>query len=449
VEGLIVMSIDFQTLQQLSRGASEANSTCPLCSAVRKPINRNKPVLKIWNKEPGFATYKCQHCGAAGYARDDGSSLKGKSRPSEDEIAKMIAAAVASQPAPTIVEATYDYTDENGVLLYQVMRMRPKDFRYRRPAGNDGWINGRGDRIVPYRWPDLLKYPDATIFVCEGEKDADRVASLGYCATNVASGGWVQCAPVMAGRDVVILRDSDEAGAKRALEAAIALQRKAKTIRIAGMPDGAKDVSDWLDVDPVNADRLLDICFNVPPWEPPPEEPSLAPTNTITIKAGNLQEVVDKSEVALINAGAPLYARGGELVKPIVEDVAAFRGRRTKVTRLKVVNVDCLRDHLSRTVRYERFDGRTKKWVPTNPPPEVAATLLARDGEWKFSRLTGIASRLSVSTISTVISLGTSSVRPLSGLRSSRASLAAPRPVASTIQSRSTATAITSASPAT
>ena len=43
---------------------------------------------------------------------------------------------------------------------------------------------------------------------------------------------------------------------------------------------------------------------------------------TITIESGNLDKVVDQSEEALINAGAPLYARGGELVKPITEDVA-------------------------------------------------------------------------------------------------------------------------------
>ena len=38
--------------------------------------------------------------------------------------------------------------------------------------------------------PELLQYPDATVFICEGEKDADRVASLGHCATTVAGGKW-------------------------------------------------------------------------------------------------------------------------------------------------------------------------------------------------------------------------------------------------------------------
>ena len=110
----------------------------------------------------------------------------------------------------------------------------------------------------------------------------------------------------------------------------------------------------------------------------------------ITIESGNLDKVVDQSEEALINASAPLYARGGELVKPITEDAPGFRGRSTKVIRLKTVNADCLRDHLSRSAKYERHDGRSKKMVPANPPHEVAATLLSRDGDWKFPRLSGI-----------------------------------------------------------
>ena len=75
-----------------------------------------------------------------------------------------------------------------------------------------------------YRWPEILQYADGTIFVCEGEKDADRIASLGHCATTVAGGKWTDdCVKALAGRDVVILEDADEAGRKKALTAAAAL----------------------------------------------------------------------------------------------------------------------------------------------------------------------------------------------------------------------------------
>jgi len=38
------------------------------------------------------------------------------------------------------IVATYDYTDESGNLLFQVVRYDPKDFRQRRPDGKGGWI---------------------------------------------------------------------------------------------------------------------------------------------------------------------------------------------------------------------------------------------------------------------------------------------------------------------
>jgi hypothetical protein len=77
--------------------------------------------------------------------------------------------------------ATYDYRDEKGVLLFEVVRLgNPKDFRQRRPdpAAKDGWNWRLGDiRRVLYRLPELLAAnPAEPVFVTEGEKDA--VASV-------------------------------------------------------------------------------------------------------------------------------------------------------------------------------------------------------------------------------------------------------------------------------
>lgn len=202
----------------------------------------------------------------------------GRSHPhvSDDLIERAVMAAAATQsrkdkPKGHVV-ATYDYADADGKLLYQVLRYEPKAFSQRRPDGNGGWIPKLEERRVLYRLSELLKYPDGTIFFCEGERDADKVASLGHCATTVACGKWTdECIKALAGRDVLILEDNDDAGRAKALAAARALQVTAKTIRIVSLPDlpDKGDVSDWLDADPRRAGKLADTCFEAPLWVPP------------------------------------------------------------------------------------------------------------------------------------------------------------------------------------
>ena len=177
----------------------------------------------------------------------------GRQRASNDAIERALMAAVAGQRRDGNkhrIVAKYDYTDATGVLLYQVLRLEPKSFRQRRPDGKGDWIWELDERRVLYRWPELLKYPDGTVFICEGEKDADRVAGLGDCATTIAAGKWTEeCVTALAGRDVIILEDNDNAGRAKALAAAQALHATAKTIRIVSLPDLSDkgDVSDWLD----------------------------------------------------------------------------------------------------------------------------------------------------------------------------------------------------------
>src|SRR5271165_5099670 len=55
------------------------------------------------------------------------------------------------------LEATYDYRDEHGNLLYQVLRYLPKRFHTQRPTKSGGWsANVKRVRRVPYRLPELL-----------------------------------------------------------------------------------------------------------------------------------------------------------------------------------------------------------------------------------------------------------------------------------------------------
>ena len=78
---------------------------------------------------------------------------------------------------------TYDYTDADGTLLYQVCRLEPKSFRQRRPDGNGGWDWKLEERRILYRLQDLKRYPFGTVFITEGEKDA---------STGLASGAFAR-----------------------------------------------------------------------------------------------------------------------------------------------------------------------------------------------------------------------------------------------------------------
>jgi len=201
-------------------------------------------------------------------------------RHSNDNIDKIVMAIAAAQTTEIKkIVATYDYTDENGTLLYQVARLEPKSFRHRRPDGKGGWIWQKSERAVLYRWPDILKNPDGTVFICEGEKDADRVAGLNLCATTVAGGKWTQdCIEALRGRDCIIFEDNDETGSKKALDAATAFYGVAKTIRIVRFPDLPEkgDVSDWLDAHPHNDDKPFPVqrraCSQFPSTLAPPSD---------------------------------------------------------------------------------------------------------------------------------------------------------------------------------
>jgi putative DNA primase/helicase len=148
--------------------------------------------------------------------------------------------------------AIYDYHDESGQLLYQVVRMEPKDFRQRAPKPSGGWNwSTKGVRRVPYRLPALLANPAAAVYIVEGEKDVDNLAALGCVATCNAGGAgkWTaELSKHLAGRQVIVLPDNDEPGRKHGQQVAASLAGTASRVKIVELPGlpNKGDVSDWL-----------------------------------------------------------------------------------------------------------------------------------------------------------------------------------------------------------
>ena len=160
---------------------------------------------------------------------------------------------------PFTIIATYDYTDESGSLLFQVVRLAPKDFRQRRPNGKDGWSWSLDHtRRVLYRLPEVR---DAVasgwlVIIVEGEKDTDNVRKLGFTATCNPGGAnnWrAEYTESLRGADVIIIGHNDDSGRAHVAHVASSLQAVARRVRVLDLAKAwptcpAKgDISDWIE----------------------------------------------------------------------------------------------------------------------------------------------------------------------------------------------------------
>jgi hypothetical protein len=198
--------------------------------------------------------------------------------------------------------ATYDYTDETGALLYQVVRFEPKNFRQRRPDGADGWIwNLNGTRRVLYRLPEL-KDREA-VFVPEGEKDVDRAWSLGLPATcNLGGAGkWrdeYAGQLVAAGvKRVAVIPDADDPGRAHAEDVARSCHHAGLAVRVVTLPDVPPkgDLSDYLTTH--TKDDLLATIRAAPPYVPPADPMPPVAAVAGPMPAGNQPVLVRMADV--------------------------------------------------------------------------------------------------------------------------------------------------------
>src|SRR5688500_5192699 len=159
------------------------------------------------------------------------------------------------------VADTYDYRDVDGTLLFQVVRKigsdGKKSFLQRRPdpskPGEWIWKVAKQVKRVPYRLPELLAVD--TVFVVEGEKDANRLWNIGIPATCNAGGagkwGATEAKALAAAcvTRVIIIPDNDEPGHKHAQEVAAKCKKAGLAVSVIDLPGVGHhgDVSDWLD----------------------------------------------------------------------------------------------------------------------------------------------------------------------------------------------------------
>ena len=188
--------------------------------------------------------------------------------------------------------ATYDYLDEDGTLVYQACRYEPgrdgrtKDFTQRAPDGRGGW-NWSMDGItrVLYHLPEVQAAvaSGATVYIVEGEKDADQLSLYDLVATtNVGGAGkWrSEYSAALAGATIVILPDCDAPGLAHADAVAASLHGVAARVTLVELPGlpPKGDVSDWLAAGHT-IDELHALVDATAPYTPPvfAAAPAVAP----------------------------------------------------------------------------------------------------------------------------------------------------------------------------
>jgi putative DNA primase/helicase len=149
------------------------------------------------------------------------------------------------------IEAVYDYTDEAGELLYQIVRKPGKKFLQRYPDGSGGWVWKKHPHQVLYRLREVLENP--IIFLVEGERDCETLRDFGFCATTNAGGAkasWLpQFTEALRGREIILIPDNDAPGRQRVLTIARALTGHVAKLVILTLEDPrVKDISDWFAV---------------------------------------------------------------------------------------------------------------------------------------------------------------------------------------------------------
>jgi|GEM_PF-1204396 len=251
---------------------------CPIHNDV------NHPNLHVNNRNN---TFYCHTCGGGGSVLDlvmqskhltlpnairhlTGQTKTPYTRPPEIKPKQALPINEDKKLQPTSINDAveiYNYTDENNKYLYSKLKYEPKTFR--QAVIKDGKLVSwslKGIRKVLYNLQEVIGAE--TVLLCEGEKDAETLIDLGFVATTSPDGAssWRDgYSDMLAGRNVVIFPDHDEAGQKMLATVKASIADKAKSVKVIKFPceSTAKDITEYLESCECESKRLVvDLMIN-------------------------------------------------------------------------------------------------------------------------------------------------------------------------------------------
>jgi hypothetical protein len=173
---------------------------------------------------------------------------------------------------PPVLEQEWHYTDEDGVVQHIKQRYKTFDAKGKTYKQFRVDENGRrhasmtGANIVPYNLPevDFARKTGRTVFLCEGEKAADALKTIGVVATcthNGASSFPEDVVKHLVGLTIAIVPDNDTVGWEYARKAVAALKAVTKSIRVVdlGLEEIKEDAYEFVHKYGGDKDRLVDL----------------------------------------------------------------------------------------------------------------------------------------------------------------------------------------------
>ena len=209
-------------------------ASCPVPGHGRGNGDKN-PSLSITESE-GKVLF---HCHGGCDQRDVFDAVRDRNllptTPKREEIS-------FTQHQQPVLEKEWVYRDEEGIALFTKRRYKTQDakgktYSIHRVDATGKRIAGLKDtRIVPLNLPEMLqaKQKGRAIYLVEGEKAADALASIGATATtsHTGAGNWpAEITQYFSGANVVVIPDNDEPGRQYAKRAIAHLLPIAKSIR--------------------------------------------------------------------------------------------------------------------------------------------------------------------------------------------------------------------------